>query len=211
MKAETSTAQLVQLAKAGDREAFDRLVALFRPRLEAAVATRIGPGLRAKLEVEDVVQETILRALRSIESFEWRGDESFLRWLAGIAEHILRDQADRERLRRAVALESDVAGEGTSPSVAARREERFSRLEQAIEVLPPEYREVILLARVEGLPVQKIAERLGMTPNAVSQRLWRALRKLRDEFGETESFHLPPRRLGGKSGQHGGQNGRADG
>jgi hypothetical protein len=37
-----------------------------------------------------------------------------------------------------------------------------------------------------------------MTPNAVSQRLWRALRKLREEFGDTESFHLPQRRLGGR-------------
>lgn len=197
------TSELVARAKTGDREAFDRLLGRFRNRLERAVRSRLGPELRAKLEVEDILQETALRALRSIARFEWRDEESFFRWLAGIAEHVLRDEADHERLRRAAPLDTDPPGSGTSPSVSACREERFIRLEKALKLLPEEYREVIILARVDGLPVIEIARRLGLTPNAVSQRLWRALRKLRDEFGETESFHLPPRSLGGEEDRGG--------
>src|SRR5262249_37824250 len=153
------------------REAFQRLFSLFKGRLEDAVNARLGAELRGTLETEDVLQETALRALRSIEGFEWRGEESFLGWLTGIAEHILPDQADKQRLRRAAPLPPEQhATTGASPSTAARREERFVRLEKALAVLPEEYREVILLARIDGLPLVEIASRLGLTPNAVSQR-----------------------------------------
>ncbi len=190
------TADLVHRARQGDREAFDSLIARFRPRLDRAVSARLGPELREKLEVGDIVQETILKALRSIESFEWRGEESFLRWLTGIAEYTLRDEVDRQRVRRTKDLPDELPHDDISPSTAVRREERFDRLEKALAKLPEEYRELIVLARVDGLPIQEIATRLDMTPNAVSQRLWRALRKLRERFGDTESFHLPERRLG---------------
>jgi RNA polymerase sigma factor (sigma-70 family) len=73
-------------------------------------------------------------------------------------------------------------------------------LQRALESLSPDHREVILLARVEGLSMKEIAERLHRSPNAVVQLLWRALKKLRDAFGETESLHLPPRRLSEKEG-----------
>lgn len=189
------TRELAARARAGDRKAFERLFGIFRERLERAVTARLGAELRAAMQTEDILQETALRALRSIGHFEWREEDSFLRWLLGIAEHILRDQADKQRLRRAGPLPPDQQATTASPSAASRREERLVRLEKALGVLPEEQREVILLARIDGLPVAEIARRLGLTPNAVSQRLWRALRKLRDEFGDTESYHLPPRGL----------------
>ena len=68
------------------------------------------------------------------------------------------------------------------------------RIEHGLENLTPDYRRVILLARVDGLTTREIAERMERTPNAVKHLLGRALRRLRSEFGDTESLHLPRNR-----------------
>jgi len=114
--------ELAARARTGDREAFGRLFHLVRRRLERAVNDRLGVELRAVLDPDDVLQETALRALRSIEAFEWRGEDSFLRWLAGIAEHILRDQADKQRARHAERPRSRRAAAARPP---APRDGRF--------------------------------------------------------------------------------------
>ena len=84
---------------------------------------------------------------------------------------------------------------GVTRSRAEQREERFDRLQEAIDQLPDEYREVLILTRIEGVAVKDVAERLGKTPNAISRMLLLATRKLRDGFGDTASFRLPPRPL----------------
>ncbi|HAK96178.1 MAG TPA: hypothetical protein DCM87_14590, partial [Planctomycetes bacterium] len=84
-----------------------------------------------------------------------------------------------------------------SPSRAARREERFDRLEGALARLPEEHRQVIRLARIEGLPIAEIAVRMNRSAAAVSMLLSRALKRLREGFGDTESMSLPDRMLGG--------------
>ena len=76
-----------------------------------------------------------------------------------------------------------------------RRSERFDRLEEALKTLSPDHRQVITMARVDGLKIKEIAERMNRSPNAVMQLLWRALEKLKASFGETESLHLPDRNL----------------
>jgi RNA polymerase sigma factor (sigma-70 family) len=76
-----------------------------------------------------------------------------------------------------------------------RREERFERLEKSLQSLSPDHREVILLARIEGLQIAAIAERLGRSKSAVKSLLLRALKELKRSFGDTESFHLPDRSL----------------
>ena len=60
-----------------------------------------------------------------------------------------------------------------------------------------------LLARIEGLSLAEVAERMNRSQGAVAQLLWRALRALRDRFGDTESFHLPERRLEDRGGGNG--------
>ena len=76
-----------------------------------------------------------------------------------------------------------------------RRNERFDRLQESIDNLSAEYREVIVLARIEGLRIKEIAQRMNRSPDAVKKLLRRGLKKLRDGFGETESLHLPDRSL----------------
>jgi RNA polymerase sigma-70 factor (ECF subfamily) len=93
------------------------------------------------------------------------------------------------------SLEGDVPGQEISQTTAMRRNERFGRLEEALNALSSDHRRVIVLARVEGLPIREVAKRMGRSREAVRQMLWRALQKLKTIFGDTESLHLPDRQL----------------
>ncbi|MBN1417385.1 MAG: sigma-70 family RNA polymerase sigma factor [Planctomycetes bacterium] len=207
MESQDQTQILVRNAQKGARAAFEELAARHRLRLEALIRSRMGPALREAVEVDDLLQETLLRAFQSIGRFRWQGDGSFFRWLAGIAVRVVLQAARRQR--RPAPVSSD-AGEGVaaaqaSPSRTLRRAERFDRLEEALAKLRPEHRDVILLARIENVPLREIARRWNRSPNAIAQLLLRALRSLRDAFGDTESLHLPPRTLDGDgAGSHGG-------
>ena len=186
-------AQRIEKAGAGDRAAFEELVSAVRPRLEALVRTRLGSQLERFVELDDVVQETLLRAFRSIARYRPEDDDSFLRWLGGISNHVLLEAAKRSRRDVIVPIDAEPEdGSHVSASRVARRKERFERLERALASLSPDHREVILLARVERLPMKEVGLRMGRTPGAVAQLLWRALQSLKESFGSTDSFHLPP-------------------
>jgi RNA polymerase sigma-70 factor (ECF subfamily) len=190
---------LVRKAQLGDRKAFEEVIADVEASLRSTVRSRIGPRLRGKLDPEDVFQDTVTRALESLDSFEWQGEGSFLRWLRGIAENLIRAEADKQRRRAVLELERPPSPPShVSADRGLRREERFDRLEKALRSLRPDHREVIMLARIDGLQIREIAERLGRSTSAVKNLLLRALKELKDSFGDTESFHLPDRPLEGR-------------
>ena len=85
---------LLNLAQNGDRSAFDQLVTLFEPRIVSLIGSRLGQKLKGQLELEDIKQEALLRAFRSIERFHWQGDDSFMRWFGGIVEHVILGQKE---------------------------------------------------------------------------------------------------------------------
>lgn len=181
----------IEKAKGGDAAAFGELFSEHRARLCGLIRSRIGARLRGVVEVDDVLQETFARAFQSMKQFEWKGEGSFLRWLGGIAENILRKSASARARRTPLHLNQDVADTGVSPSRAARRGERFDRLQKALDKLTPEQREVLRLARLEGLKLKEVAARTNRSVEAVQQLMLRGLRQLRKHFGETESLHLP--------------------
>lgn len=202
MTRDDRTQQLIQEAKAGDGHAFDRLVEQFRERLESSVRARFAEGGLEELEVEEILQETFVRAFQSIERFKWQEEDSFYRWLSGIAKRVILIAARQYRGKRKTELAREIPVIGTSPSKALRREERLLRLQDAVKCLSGDHREVILLARIDGLTVNEIAEQTNRSPAAVKQLLSRALRKLRQTFGETESLHLPDRKLEVEGGEN---------
>jgi RNA polymerase sigma-70 factor (ECF subfamily) len=207
-----TTSSLIAAAKGGDRNAFDGLAGSFRPGLEAFLRRQAGRRVQEKVEIDDLLQETFLRAFRSIGRFEGEDEAAFAGWLRTIAEHVVLDQARKLRagdglLGRQVSLDRrdeegtgdaegpDLAAVGESPMVLLRREERFDRLKRVLGKLRPDHARVIFLARVRGLPMKDVALEMGRTPEAVSMLLMRALIKLKAAFGETESLHLPDRSL----------------
>ena len=148
MTDERSTRALVDRARQGDSEAFGELFDLFRERLRRLVGSRLNAHAAVAMDTEDVVQESLVRGLQSVASFRWQGEESFLRWLGGIAEHVIVDLVRHTARRPETTLDFEVSGRDVSPSQGLRRGERFDRLQAALDDLSPDYRKVIVLARL---------------------------------------------------------------
>lgn len=192
----THTSILVTRARQGDREAFDELSASTRERVLLRIRTMVGGAFRRKCDPEDVLQETFLRGIESIERFEGEDLVAFGSWLEGIARNVVRNLVRKKGWRAEFEIARSLPASGPSPSHHQRREERFGRLSEAVESLSSDHRTVIRLARIEGLKIREVAERMGRSESAVKNLLLRAMKELRDSFGHTESLGLPDRRLG---------------
>ena len=186
---------LVREAKDGSRTAFDRLVGIYGERLERFIGSRLGDALKGRIEVEDVLQDTLLRAFCSIGRLEWIDEKTFFSWLGSLAEHVIKSAAERRSRTAPLLIPFDVPASCVPPSKALRRKERFERLRDSLAALPPDHREVILLARIERLGFKEIGERMGRSADAAKMLLARALKGLKRGFGNTESLHLPPANL----------------
>lgn len=195
MSDQLPTQSLIERAKNGDREAFDKLATAFRDRLFSSVQNWSKFQLGPAVDTEEVLQETLIRAHRSLDRFKWENEDSFVRWLCGIAKHALAQVGKDARRGERRAVDDRQEKSDASPSRCFRRNERFDRLEAALEKLTPEHREAILLCRIKGLTSTEVAGRMNCSPAAVRQLLVRALRELKKNFGDTESLHLPDRQL----------------
>jgi RNA polymerase sigma-70 factor (ECF subfamily) len=186
---------LVEKAQTGDRAAFDALVERYQDRVRAFLQSQLGDYLRTRVDIEDLLQEVLLRAFRCLPRFRWSGDDAFLRWVSRIARNHVYEVARREGKVLVLPCDEGIVAEGDPPSHALRRSERFDRLKKTLGNLKPHYREVIELARIRRLPIREVAARMGRTPPATSQLLQRALQELKAQFGETDSLSLPDRSL----------------
>jgi RNA polymerase sigma-70 factor (ECF subfamily) len=187
---------LVSRAQRGDTAAFGELIERYRGQLEATIVSLLSPRLRQKVDVQDLVQQVSLRAFKALDRFECQKDgDGFSKWLKGIARHAVLKTAEKENKKLVLPLLTDVPASDGTPSQALRRDERFDRLESAVDGLSSDHRQVILLARIEKLPLSEIGRRMERSTDAVKQLLRRALKELKSQFGETESLHLPERSL----------------
>lgn len=189
--ADAATPGLVARASAGDERAREELLAAHLPALRAFVRLRLGRGLRVKETSLDLVQSVCCEALADLGRFEYRGPDSFRHWLFRRAETKLKNRGRFwSRERRSVKRERALpAADGDSralrelatlctPSRDAVAREELERFERAFLELPDDYREVILLSRVVGLPHALVAEEMGRTPAATRTLLSRALARL---------------------------------
>jgi RNA polymerase sigma factor (sigma-70 family) len=160
MEATTSTFTLLEKAKAGDEAAalagIRAVSATPRPSwCISSSATRS----RERTEVDDVVQETYLRAFRDVNRFTYQTPGSFLRWLSSIADHVIVDQVRyRHRDRRAgeevpFRSQSNPLGpepaDTRTPSRLLGQQEAVERLLARLNELPEDYRQAILLAKIQ--------------------------------------------------------------
>jgi RNA polymerase sigma-70 factor (ECF subfamily) len=184
----TSSHDLVSLARAGDQDAFRRLFEKYQRRLSLFVHYRLGENLRVSMDVDDIVQETLLEASRDLSGFEYRAPDSFFRWLASIARHVIEDAARRESRRkrdggRRVDCADVTLKDTLTPSRILFQSERVQALMRRLDELPPQYREAIVLAKLEGLSPAEISARLGKPREAVALLIHRALKRFRGEIG----------------------------
>jgi RNA polymerase sigma-70 factor, ECF subfamily len=193
----TSTYGLLERMRAGDQEAFTALFRKYSPRLAVLVHYRLGTAMRGKIEVDDVLQETFLTAFRQLPGFSYRKPGSFMNWLSRIAEHAIVDAAryqTRQKRSPAEILMLRTAGDSagvdpldsTTPSCIFASRERLARTLARLDALPEEYRTVIVMAKLECLSTGEIADRLGLTREAVAVLLHRAVKSLRAAGKDSE-------------------------
>ena len=196
--------RLLERAKQGDRGAFDEVVTCSQGDLAAFIQRRIRPELRNQLDVQALTNDTLARAFESLERFTGHDVDCWFAWLAGIAKKVVLKEIERLNRSRVFELDRDIATTQPSPSRVLRREERFERLNMALEGLSEDHRDVIRLCRIEGRRIQDAAKLMSRSPGAVKMLLWRALKELKEKFGDTESLnlpHSPPGSEGGGDGQ----------
>ena len=185
----------LQAARGGDDVALGALIESHRDRLEEFVRSRVRAHYRSQIDLRDLVNEVVAIAVRSIATCRAQDEDAFFGWLVGIAKNVVLREIERLERRQTLQI-LDPPDSGTpSPSKDLRRVERFDRLRSALEGLSAEHREVILLVRIEGLPIREVADRMNRSEAAARKLLWRALKELRKQFGETESISLPQRSL----------------
>jgi RNA polymerase sigma-70 factor (ECF subfamily) len=173
---------LRRIAERSDPAAFRELYEAYGPRVKAYM---IRQGADAGT-AEDLAQETLLTVWRKAALYA--GDRgSMTTWVFAIARNLRID-----RLRREVPWQElpegrlAQASDEPLPDEAVAEKERQSRVQAALAALPPEQKEVVALAYLEGLSHSEIAERLGMPLGTVKSRMRIAYQKIRQTLENAE-------------------------
>ncbi len=179
----------VAAAQAGDEEAFAEIVVKTSPKVYALCLRLSGNEHDAR----DIMQDTYLRAYRSIGSF--RSESSFSTWIYRIAANCASTHLRKRQHRDERVLEFDVEALGnvatvpsdSDPEMASESTEDRQRLVAALGRLPFSLRSVVVLGDVYDLSHEEIAAELQISRAAVKVRLHRARRRLHDELFATET------------------------
>ena len=192
----SSPERLLPLARAGDPLALGQLLELYRGYLALLARLQIGRRLRGKADPADLVQDTFLAAHEHWERFRGTTEAELLAWLrrilaaktADLMRSFLGSQRRDVRLERDLAAELDQSSQildngllarQDSPSQQAARREQGVILAVALDRLPEDYREVLILRHLEGLSFPEVGERMGRSADALKKLWTRALDRLR--------------------------------
>lgn len=177
--------ELVQRARQGDLEAFNRLILAYQSQVYALAYRLLGDAESAA----DAAQESFLSAFQHIARFR-KG--SFRAWLLRITANFCYDVLRKRRTRPQSSLESLDSSEARFPSgeseedpaVWAEQEELSQEIQRALNTLPPEQRAVIVLCDIEEFPYEQAAQTLGISLGTLKSRLSRGRARLREYFCE---------------------------
>lgn len=190
-------ADLIERLRTGDTNALAELFALHRDKLRRMVQVRMDQRLNGRVAPSDVLQEAYIDALKRYPHYYEKPNQNFFGWLRLVVgqrltdlhrEHVLAKRRDVRQEKpldvpagpaTSACLAAMLVGGLTSPSGAADRNERYLRLEAALDELDPIDREVLALRHFEELSNADTAEVLGIQPAAASKRYVRALTRLK--------------------------------
>ncbi|MEM9412662.1 MAG: sigma-70 family RNA polymerase sigma factor, partial [Planctomycetota bacterium] len=189
--------ELLAKAKRGSQQALLELVLLHQPVLHQFINKQLGTHLSNLVTEEDILQETFVQALKSIENFEGVKTVAFTAWLKAIATNRIRDIArkasaakrgggmkqvvkDRAAYEtRAFDLIEQLSGDGFTPSVFAARREALSAMQAALIVLPEDQRLAIQYHCLEKLSLEETAAKMGRSSDSVRGLLQRGKQALK--------------------------------
>ena len=178
MDAADTDRELVRRVQNGERQAFDILFVRYQHKIQGLVSR----FLRDPEEIEDVVQESFLKAYRALPRF--RGDSAFYTWLYRIAINTSKNFLEA-KTRRPSAVDIDskdaeaMAGadqlrNSENPENVLRRDELKAMIKIAIDELPNELRSAVTLREFDGLSYEQIAEVMECPVGTVRSRIFRA-------------------------------------
>jgi RNA polymerase sigma-70 factor (ECF subfamily) len=169
---ESPESLIIKSVLAGDRDKFARLYELYAPLVHGVLLARL-----PRSEVEDVVQDIFLHALKKLHTL--RDPNAFGPWIAMIARNRAMDfhRRSRETVEVTEDLKSNESGEAKAEEILA-----------IIRTLPGAYRETLVLRLVEGMTGPEIAARTGLTAASVRVNLHRGMKLLRTKLGFEEGL-----------------------
>ena len=166
---------LVDLARDGDAEAFGQLYDHYMSGVFRFIYYRVGSRQLA----EDLTSETFVRGLKAIQRFTWQGKD-FGAWLTTIARNLIADHFKSSRSR--LEIVSDDIPEGRTPARSTEEEVLAlisnEMLFDAVNSLPPEQRDCILMRFIQGMSIAETAAALKRSEGAIKQLQLRAVRSL---------------------------------
>ena len=186
---------LLRASKDGQRQGFNEILLKYRERLKKMVALRMNMQLRSRIDASDVIQDTFTEAARVVDEYLANPKLSVFLWLRRLAgekliqAHRFHLQAQKRDARReqsfggvptapSQSIAVQLAGEFTSPSEAALKQETNDELMDALDSMEELDREVLVLKHFEHLSNHEIAEVLELKYETVKKRYLRALSKL---------------------------------
>jgi RNA polymerase sigma-70 factor (ECF subfamily) len=170
---------LVERVQAGERQAFDLLVAKYQRRLMRLVSRIV----HDPAEAEDVVQETFIKAYRAIRHF--RGDSAFYTWLYRIGINTAKNFLASQSRRTPTSTENDAeqaesfdSGEQlrdiNTPESVLASQQIARTVNAAMDALPLDLRTAIVLREIEGMSYEEIADIMACPIGTVRSRIFRA-------------------------------------
>lgn len=194
---EGSFESLLNQARNGDGPAQGGLLRRFEPWLRLLARVQLESRFRSRFDASDIVQQTLLDAIKALPQFRGSTEAELTAWLRRILAHALaheirrhlgtqkRDMTldvslDRELVQSAQRFGALLAESGPSPSQQAVRRERDVLLAEVLASLPEDHREVLILRHLEGFSHEEIAARMNRSAGAVRMLWVRALAGLRE-------------------------------
>ena len=188
--ADKDVTALVERAKSGDTEAFSEIVACYERFVYNTACRVLTASGQSVSDADDIAQEALIKAWRSLSSF--RGDCSFSTWLFRVTVNTARDAVRSSARRPVISLtrqENDdeepeiwdvpiTSGDGI-PEEAAERRETGEAVRRAVESLPDDQRQAIVLRDIHDLPYSEIASILGVEVGTVKSRINRGRANLK--------------------------------
>ena len=168
---------LVSAARGGDRAAFGRLYDRYARMVHGILLARVPPR-----EVDDLVQEVFLKALRQLHAL--RDISRFGAWLGTITRNRANDYF-RKSIPDDKVTEPMDENQAESRTTNGAAEQEAAVILAVVRALPEPYREPLILRLVEGMIGPEIAERTGLTHGSVRVNLYRGVRLLREKLGES--------------------------
>jgi RNA polymerase sigma-70 factor (ECF subfamily) len=182
-----STVRLVTRIRAGDERARTILIERYFAALHRWARGRLPRYARAEMNTEDLVQETMVRALSRLDAFEARETGSFLAYLRQILKNRIRDEIRKiQRRPQAEELEESVEEPAPSPVEEAIGVETWERYEAALARLPRQQQEGVIMRIELQFSHQQVADALGMaSANAARMMVSRAIARLAELMEES--------------------------